>query len=206
VYLLQIAAALNSILAKQLEDATVAAPTVATPAADAGIKEEQVEEEDLAGVRLFRRVAPGTPCVIRESEYGQQQHGAADPDLVHLHPGCERKRVRDVIPRLNLAAASESSKKRHARVLQELAVDGAALLAAAAAADTAWTPHLQQQQDSKTKASPAGKQGKEKKQKVEGVVVEAKQFVPHHERMVKLLGAAAAVGNSAAAAATTAAS
>jgi hypothetical protein len=131
--------------------------------------------------------------VIKSNEYGQQQqHGAADPHQLHLHPGCECKRVREVIPRLNLAASCAASKKRHAKVLKELTVDGAALLAAAAATDTAWRADAQQQQDGQKAAKAAGKQ-KRQKQKVEGIVVEAKQFVPHHDRMVKLLGAAAAV-------------
>jgi hypothetical protein len=204
---LQIAAALDRILAKKLDDATAAAADAAAAPADVDYATPEPipnnaaaeqQDEDLLGVRLFRRVAPGTPCVIKSNEYGlQQQHGAADPDQLHLHPGCERKPVQEVIPRLNLAAISAASKKRHAKVLKELTVDGAALLAAAAAGDTAWRAadpqqQQQQQQDGQKAAKAAGQQ-KKKKLKVEGIVVEAKQFVPHHDRMVKLLGAAAAV-------------
>lgn len=230
----QIATALDAILARQLGDAQATqqqppaaaaaavehSPGSAPAAAPSSAAETALDDADISDVRLFRGVAPGTPCVIQSNEYGgssssvyglQHPPKAAAAGQVHLHPawGAQRpfRSIRAMIPRLNLAETSSSgSKKRHAAAMQMLSVDGAALLAAAGKAETAWKQlqQLQEQQQEQQQQEQGKKKKKKKsgvlthamiqawqgmrKTKVEGVVLEAKQFVPYETRIAKLLG------------------
>ena len=206
---MQIAAALEALLARQLEDssppdaagsATAAEAAAITAATAADPNAADATDLDTMGVRLFRRVTPGTACVITNSEYGDSSLAHIDPAKPHLHPGSQQHvRLRDLIPRYSLAASSSKKKRQHDQILAALAVDGDLLLQAAAAApDSAWhqkQEQRQQQQQQQTagnnkKSSAAGTlagwQGM-KKRKVEGLVLDAKDFVPHDVRMAKLL-------------------
>jgi hypothetical protein len=114
--------------------------------------------------------------------------------------------MRDQITRLSLAERSrQGSKRKHQEVLEALAVDGQALQAAAVAAGYTSGPAAAKKEGSgrtKGSSSTAGTTAgacsstaawmkgwkRLKGQKVEGVVKEAKQWVPHEVRAAKLLG------------------
>jgi hypothetical protein len=154
-------------------------------------------------VQLFRAVAKGTPCVIQQDSRDawdplstggqpqQQQQGFGGGSLR------QQQRPRDQIPRLCLAERSrQASKRKHEAVLAALAVEGAALQAAAAAAGY---PCSSRSSSSGSKGGAAGSKAsttaawvkgwkRVKGQKAQGVVVEAKQWVPYEVRAAKLLG------------------
>lgn len=220
----QIATALDAILARELDERTAAAaaavstppkrsqqktaaardedqpgvvPAVADTAADA------VSSDDGTGVQLFRAVPKGTPCVIQQDsraawdplfpDQAQQQQQGADFGSGSMR---QQQRLRDQIPRLCLAERSrQASKRKHEAVLAALAVEGAALQAAAAAAgypcsNSSKASTKGGRAGSKASTTAAWVKGwkRMKGQKAEGTVVDAKQWVPYEIRAAKLLG------------------
>lgn len=254
--LLQIAAALDAILARELEepDSTAAkaaattpkdkaegskpstksvaaaaggeadstpcaTPTQANPAGIADITASppaaaaatQDADDDCTGVQLFRTVPKGTPCVIQQDstdiwgplaagqDHQQQQKGTAAGFGSASIP--QKQPLRDVIPRLSLAARSrQASKRKYEATLAALAVDGAALHVAAAAAGYPCSRSTGGKSSGSSSSSKGGGKAstttaawvkgwkRMKGQRAEGFVVDAKEWVPYDVRAAKLLG------------------
>lgn len=152
---------------------------------------------------------------LGQAQHQQQQgdggSGFGSGSLARKQP------LRDQIPRLSLAESSrQGSKRKHQEVLEALAVDGTALQAAAVAAGYTCTAATaaairkkglsgskdgSSQQGSANGSSRGGSKCSNtagwvkgwrrlKGQKVEGVVKEAKEWVPYDVRAAKLLGTA----------------
>jgi hypothetical protein len=249
-FCLQIASALDAILARELDVAdaqpdsssdvskkpkktpkphSTAQPTAHTAASGAAAGDAQQHStpthtaaagdasadafDDGAGVQLFKAVPKGAPCIIQpdsmqawEPQTGgqgqQQQTGAAGAFGSASIP--RKQPLREQIPRLSLAERSrQSSKRKHQEVLEALAVDGHALqVAAVAAGYTRNSSAAGKKGSGSTKgSSSAGGASSNtagwvkgwkrlKGQKVEGVVKEAKPWVPYEVRAAKLLGTA----------------
>lgn len=182
---MQLAAALDALLAGQLAYSDAGghgAGSDKTTAAVAGDCGSDSESSD--GVRLFGRVAVGTPCrVSRRRHQNATQQQQQQQEVPGLHWGVRKRpawSVRDVIPRFNLAAAaSRGGAERQRRLLAALAVDGAALLAAATA------PSAGGGGSSSKRARHAERPGSNA---VAGVVLEGRRVVPHALRIARLLG------------------
>lgn len=193
---------------KQQATAAHGASPIGVPAvAAAAVADAVSDDDDGTGVQLFRAVAKGTPCVIQQdsrdawdplspSGQAQQQQGQHSQQGFGGGSLGQQQRLRDQIPRLCLAERSrQASKRRHESMLAALAVEGAALQAAAAAAGYPGS----RRSSSGTKGGAAGSKAsttaawvkgwkRMKGQKAQGVVVEAKQWVPYEVRAAKLLG------------------
>lgn len=223
----QIAAALDAILARELDSADTkqaaanTTPTSSTPALQAAADDAEAAS---TGVRLFRKVAKGTPCRIQLQPCSAGVDDAHKQQAASLHSSSaavafgsgslpRTRPMRHQIARLNRAAehSRQAGKRKHEQVLAELTVEGGSLLAAAAAAG-----YGKGGVNNKTTGAAAGVVGNNvsnksssstsatkaittttawvkgwkrlKGQKAQGVVVEAKEFVPYDVRAAKLVG------------------
>ncbi|PNH02662.1 hypothetical protein TSOC_011337 [Tetrabaena socialis] len=165
----QVAAALDSLLGGQLRVKLPGPKRLRREAEAAGQAEaaETAAQAADGAFRFFARVLPGLAAVLEPEELPLVKGGNAFPDTFR------RSRAP---PGVQAAAA-----------LPALAVDGAALLAAAG---TAWTGGSSANGGGGAGGGP-GSQKKKKKKGVlgEGVVLEGRPFVPHEERMRRLVGA-----------------
>jgi len=160
------------------------------------------------GVRLFKKVPRGTPCRVGQQ---QQQQGMSLTEWERRQQPQHRS-IREVIPCFKLAAAaaatalqdavanssgSSSGKRTKRRKRQQqqqhkcptpaLAVDGAALLAAAMAVPGS-TWGLQQDKRHCAGGSSGSSSSQKQLAAAEGVVCDGRPFVAHNLRMAVLLG------------------